>query len=115
LRGYPRIANGLSLFADREGLASQDGYLRGDAMPSTTTNKQTDPVCGHPIDPDRSNLYTADYADRRFYFCSQGCLERFRQDRERFTRPAGKGLKGLWARYLARVQKATDGKPPCCH
>jgi YHS domain-containing protein len=83
-------------------------------MPSTTTNKQTDPVCGLNIDPHR-RPYSAVHAAHRYYFCSQDCLDRFHQDSERYARSAGKGLKGVWARYLARVRKATDGKPPCCH
>ncbi len=72
---------------------------------------KTDPVCGRKVDPHASG-FAAFYDQRDFYFCSQGCLDHFHQDGKRYAR---KGLRGLWSRYLDRVQKATDGKPPCCH
>ncbi len=83
-------------------------------MKSYINRKKTDPVCGKKIDPDRTEHMAVSSA-HSYYFCSQRCLERFHQDSERFTRAAHRGLKGIWSRYIDRVQKATDGKPPCCH
>ncbi|MBL0712350.1 MAG: YHS domain-containing protein [Desulfosarcina sp.] len=76
--------------------------------------KQTDPVCGQKVDPDRSD-YTTVYNKHSYYFCSQVCLDRFAQDSGRYEQTTRSGVKGIWSRYLHRVQKATDGKPPCCH
>jgi YHS domain-containing protein len=77
-------------------------------------NKSKDPVCGRPLDPKAKNLSTV-FDRQAYYFCSRDCLERFNRDRERFVRGPRRGLKGVWSRYLDRVQKATEGKPPCCH
>lgn len=35
-----------------------------------------DPVCGMKVDPRNTEL-TADYEDKRFYFCTGGCLKAF--------------------------------------
>lgn len=83
-------------------------------MELRSRKNKTDPVCGRKVDPAANNL-SAVYDTHIFYFCSQGCLDRFNQDGEGFVRGTPKGLKGIWSRYLDRVQKATDGKPPCCH
>jgi uncharacterized membrane protein len=36
-----------------------------------------------------------------------------KQNREDASNPFKR--KGLWGRYLDRLNKATGGKPPCCH
>ena len=38
----------------------------------------TDPVCGMKVAPDAAKSY--DYRGTRYYFCSQGCLSKFRTD-----------------------------------
>jgi YHS domain-containing protein len=83
-------------------------------MQTQAIKKSKDPVCGRRVDPAAHNLSTV-FEQQAYYFCSRGCLDRFNQDRERFVRGSRRGLKGIWSRYLDRVQKATDGKPPCCH
>jgi YHS domain-containing protein len=83
-------------------------------MALLSKKNRTDPVCGLKVDPDRSGFSTV-YKKHSYYFCSQGCFDRFMQDRGRFGQTAPRGLKGIWSRYIDRVQKATDGKPPCCH
>jgi YHS domain-containing protein len=46
----------------------------------------TDPVCGMKVD--RARALTADHAGRRWYFCSEGCRDRFEQEPERYARAA---------------------------
>jgi Cu+-exporting ATPase len=43
-----------------------------------------DPVCGMDVDPE-SAAGSAEHDGRTYYFCSQGCLERFRQDPQRYV------------------------------
>jgi len=43
-----------------------------------------DPVCGMDIDP-VSAAGTEEYAGKTYHFCSQGCLERFREEPERYV------------------------------
>ena len=83
-------------------------------MQTIKKTKQTDPVCGLKINPQRSG-YSTEYEQRLYFFCSRNCLDRFHQDSERFAKSGRRGLKGIWSRYIDRVSKATDGKPPCCH
>ncbi len=83
-------------------------------MKTITTTNQKDPVCGLKINPQRGG-YSTEYEQRLYFFCSRDCLDRFHQDSERFAKAGRWGLKGIWSRYIDRVQKATDGKPPCCH
>ncbi len=83
-------------------------------MRPTLTHTRSDPVCGRELQTG-GQYPSAVYDNNTYYFCSRSCLDRFRQDSERFVRPARKGLRGVWTRYLSRVRKATDGKPPCCH
>ena len=39
----------------------------------------TDPVCGMVVEPGRAAA-AWEYEDTTYYFCSTGCMERFRQD-----------------------------------
>jgi len=38
-----------------------------------------DPVCGMSVDPD-SAAATSEHMGKTFYFCAQGCKEKFDQD-----------------------------------
>ncbi len=46
----------------------------------------TDPVCGMTVD--RSKALTESYAGRTYYFCSEDCRARFREDPERYVAAA---------------------------
>ncbi|MEJ2246339.1 MAG: heavy metal translocating P-type ATPase [Acidobacteriota bacterium] len=50
--------------------------------------KVKDPVCGMTFDPDHA-VASWKYKGRDYYFCNPGCLEKFRQDPERYL-TAGK-------------------------
>ncbi len=40
---------------------------------------EKDPVCGMDVDPDAA-AGSFDYDGQTYYFCSKGCLEKFRAD-----------------------------------
>ncbi len=48
-----------------------------------------DPVCGMPLDTSAAK-YTHSHAGRRWYFCSQHCLDKFAAEPERYAKAAGK-------------------------
>jgi len=83
--------------------------------PSITSKKAVvDPVCGMTVDPCKTEL-TADYEDNRFYFCAEGCLNAFEKNPDKYKNAPSVGKKGLWGRYLDRLNKSTDGKAMKCH
>ena len=83
--------------------------------PSITSKKAVvDPVCGMQVDPCKTEL-TADYEDNRFYFCAEGCLNAFEKNPDKYKNAPSGRKKGLWGRYLDRLNKSTDGKAMKCH
>ena len=42
-----------------------------------------DPVCGMTVEPETA-VGAWEHDDQVYYFCSVGCLERFKQDPQRF-------------------------------
>lgn len=50
-----------------------------------------------------------------YYFCAKACREAFISDPEKYLPAGAPKKKGVWKRYLDRLNKATGGKPPCCH
>jgi YHS domain-containing protein len=87
-----------------------------------TTKKQAlpeeepvDPVCKMTV-PEKSRHLTATYNGKRYYFCAELCRNMFEKNPEKYHPLMPAKRKGLWGRYLERLNKATDGKPPkCCH
>ena len=67
-----------------------------------------DPVCGRSVDP-RQTRHTTGNGDDMRYFCSDDCRRSFKQKGASSIRK-----KGIWARYLERLNKTTGGKPPSC-
>lgn len=71
-----------------------------------------DPVCGMTVRPSESAI-TADHDGCTFYFCAEACRKAFEADPGKYLKP---GKKGIWGRYMDRLQKATGGKAmKCCH
>src|SRR5918994_4901299 len=54
---------------------------------ATLAREVGDPVCGMTIDP-ADAVGDVEYNGRKYYFCNEGCLERFREDPARFLEPA---------------------------
>ena len=77
-------------------------------------DKVLDPVCGMKVSPGRTRL-VAIYQGRSYWFCAKDCREAFEANPKKYleTKPAKR--KGLWGRYLDRLNRATEGKPLKCH
>lgn len=71
-----------------------------------------DPVCGMNVDP-ATAAATLYHDGIKFYFCAEGCKREFESHPDKFN---PRKRKSFWQRYLARLSKATGGKPmSCCH
>lgn len=76
-----------------------------------------DPVCGMAVDDANLDL-AAEYRGRKYYFCAEACRQKFKRQPECWLDPertTGSKKKGLWGRYLDRLNKATGGKEIKCH
>ena len=49
-----------------------------------TTLQHTDPVCGMQVD-EQSATAQLEHEGQTYYFCSQGCKEKFEQDPEQYA------------------------------
>ena len=85
-------------------------------MKLSAASKKTvvDPVCGMQVDPCKTEL-KADYEDKRFYFCAEGCLKAFEKNPAKYMSATAARKKGIWGKYLDRLNKSTDGKAMKCH
>lgn len=73
-----------------------------------------DPVCHMKI-AERANLPSYTFQSETYHFCAEACRIAFIADPEKYLKSKPKKRKGFWGRYLDRINKATGGKPPCCH
>lgn len=70
-----------------------------------------DPVCGMSVDPDTAAAKLC-HNGVQFYFCAEGCKQAFEANPDKYK---VKKRKGIWQRYLDRLNKATGGQAPACH
>lgn len=73
--------------------------------------KMIDPVCGMEVDPASAAAETC-HEGVKVFFCAEGCRDAFIANPKHFKQPK---RKGVWQRFLARMEKATGGKPMKCH
>lgn len=73
-----------------------------------------DPVCLMDVDPLKSN-HQYDYKERTYHFCAESCLKAFELNPDKFLSQKKSKKKGLWGRYLDRLNKATGGQSMKCH
>jgi YHS domain-containing protein len=76
--------------------------------------KIVDPVCGMAVTPKMTEI-KADIDGNTYYFCAEGCRKSFIEEPEKFLNPKPAKKKGLWCRYLERLEKASGGKAMNCH
>jgi YHS domain-containing protein len=79
-------------------------------------NKKTpiDPVCGMSVVPSiKEIIMTVD--GETYYFCAEGCRQSFEENPQKFLNPRPAKKKGLWGRYLCRLEKASGGRAMKCH
>lgn len=73
-----------------------------------------DQVCGMKLDPCKTDLVAIEQG-HRYYFCADACRKAFETNPQKYLVSKTTKHKGLWKRYLERLNKATGGKPPRCH
>jgi len=84
-------------------------------MKKTATLNQIfiDPVCCMKVNKKSEDLAFT-YKFRTYYFCAESCRRAFETDPEHYLNQKPK-RKGLWGRYLKRLERATGGKSLNCH
>jgi len=82
--------------------------------PEKFRNNVIDPVCGMTVDPKNTRIW-AIYAGCDYYFCADGCRKAFEANPKKYLNGQHPKRKGLWGRYLDRLEKATGGKALQCH
>jgi YHS domain-containing protein len=85
-------------------------------MNLSAKNKKTvvDPVCGMAVAPEIAD-FSAEIDGETYYFCAESCRKSFVKNPQNFLCPHPTKKKGLWGRYLARLEKASGGKAIKCH
>lgn len=76
-----------------------------------TTAPITDPVCGMTVDAASTKAHTI-YKGQNIYFCSQACLQTFLSAPKHYRLTK---KKGVWTRFVERLDKAMKANPPSCH
>ncbi|HET9272137.1 MAG TPA: heavy metal translocating P-type ATPase [Vicinamibacterales bacterium] len=59
-------------------------------LPMVQTPGAVDPVCGMTVDPVTAK-FSAEHDGTRYYFCSGGCLAKFKADPQKYLAPARRG------------------------
>lgn len=73
-----------------------------------------DPVCAMEVRAGTADI-TSTYKSTIYYFCAEGCKKAFESNPAKFLSQKPGKKKGLWGRYLDRLDKATGGKSMKCH
>ena len=82
---------------------------------SAKNNKTiTDPVCGMVVVPNKSEI-SAEIDGETYFFCAENCRKSFLENPQKYLCPEPAKKKGIWGRYLARLEKTSGGKPMKCH
>jgi len=85
-------------------------------MKKTTTSSEIfiDPVCMMQVASGNKNLLFT-HQMRTYYFCAEACCKAFQKNPEKYLKLKAPKRKGLWGRYLERLNKVTGGRAPQCH
>ena len=79
-----------------------------------TIPKVIDPVCGMTVVAAQTDILTI-VKGQRYYFCAEDCRKAFEKNPQKFLDSKPAKRKGVWGRYMDRLQKATGGKAQKCH
>jgi YHS domain-containing protein len=79
-----------------------------------TTQKVIDPVCGMAVIAGQNDILTT-IKGQTYYFCTEDCRKAFEKKPQKHIDSKPTKRKGLWGRYMDRLQKATGGKAQKCH
>jgi YHS domain-containing protein len=81
---------------------------------ATKTKTFVDPVCGMSVNPEATEIF-ATVKGQTYYFCAEGCRQTFVKSPKKYLEPRPEKKKGLWGRYIERLEKATGGSAMKCH
>ena len=81
---------------------------------STAENIYVDPVCGMKVNPGSSRPVANDQG-HSYWFCNEACRHNFENNPKKYLDRKGPKRKGIWGRYLERLNGTTDGKALKCH
>ena len=73
-----------------------------------------DPVCGMEVLPNATAI-TAEIDGETYHFCAESCRKSFVKNPQKFLCPEASKRKGIWGRYLERLERATGGQAVKCH
>lgn len=73
-----------------------------------------DPVCGMEVNPNGTDKVT-NFHGLSYYFCTESCRKAFEANPEKYLKGKRGKRKGIWGRYLDRLNKITGEKPQHCH
>ena len=82
--------------------------------PRSREKPVVDPVCGMSVDSDATAI-KASIDGQEYYFCAEGCRRAFEKNPAKYIGAECAKPKGWWGRYMAKLQKATGGRPMKCH
>jgi Cu+-exporting ATPase len=73
-----------------------------------------DPVCGMNVSPEHS-AGSFQYADKTYYFCSKGCLQKFQSNPEKYVSPELQSMRSTKGKYTCPMhpQIIRDGPGSC--
>jgi YHS domain-containing protein len=83
----------------------------------TTSNAEhnfVDPVCRMKV-ARGGTVPSFVFQSETYHFCADSCRDAFITDPQKYLKSRSNKRKSFWGRYLDRLNKATGGKPPCCH
>jgi Cu+-exporting ATPase len=83
---------------------------------SATIKSKTvvDPVCGMDVIQGKTP-YMSHYKGTGYYFCAEACRKTFDKNPDKYVGRSTPRRKGIWARYLDRLNKSTGGQSMSCH
>ena len=88
----------------------------GSLKPSTGIDESmvADPVCGMDV-PTENAGFVVCYQGKSYYFCAEACRRTFENNPKKYLKSESGKRKGIWGRYLDRINKATNGQSMSCH
>ena len=81
---------------------------------TSTEHNFVDPVCRMKV-AKSSKMPSFVFESETYHFCADSCRKAFMAEPEKYLEAKTIKRKGFWGRYLDRLNKATGGKPLCCH
>jgi len=76
--------------------------------------KAKDLVCGMKVKKSQAAA-VSEYNGKKYYFCAEACRRAFEKSPKKYLESGSGKRKGIWGRYLDRLNKTTNGQSIKCH